>query len=388
MEKKIKVAHIITKLELGGAQRNTLYTVQNLDRKNFLPVLISGKGGILDNEAKNLKDTKLYFLKSLIREINPLSDILALIALTKILRKEKPDIVHTHSSKAGILGRWASKFSGVPIIIHTFHGFGFNDYQKWFTKNFFILLEKLTAKITNKLIAVSKENIKTALKYKIGTKDKYILIRSGIKLSFYKNLKIDINQKKSELGLPKNSKIITTIGPFKPQKNLTDFIEMAKIVVNYSLTYSPFFLIIGDGEQRKELGLKIKDLNLTEKILLPGWRKDIPELLAITDIFVMTSLWEGLPRAVVEAMVSCKPVVAYSVDGIKDIIVDGKNGFLAKPKDVRTLSEKVIMLLRDEDLAKKLGETGRNSIDESFDIDFMVTQQEKLYQELLLNQGE
>ncbi len=247
------------------------------------------------------------------------------------------------------------------------------------------MIEKITSKITTKFIAVSKENIKTALKYKIGSEDKYILIRSGIKFSNYRNIKIDITQKKSELGLPSDSKIITTIGPFKPQKNLVDFIELAKIISNTypftRLSAYPLFLIIGDGEQRKELETKIKNLNLKDKIYLLGWRRDIPEILAITDIFVMTSLWEGLPRAVVEAMLSEKPVVAYSVDGIKDIIEDGKNGFLARPKDVNILSEKVIALLKDEILAKRIGENAKISIDETFDIDFMVSQQEKLYQE-------
>jgi len=386
MEEKIKVAHIITKLELGGAQRNTLYTAENLNRDLFSVILISGEGGILDDEARELKNIKLYFVKELIREINPLSDFFALIKLIKILKKEKPDIVHTHSSKAGILARWAAKFTDVPIIIHTFHGFGFNDYQKPLVKNFFILLEKITAKITDKLICVSNENIKTALKNRIGTQDKYILIRSGIKIFNYRDIKIDIRQKKLELGLKENSKIITTIGPFKPQKNLLDFIEMAKIVTfspSHLLTFSPYFLIIGDGQQRKELETKIKNLRLNDKVYLLGWRKDIPEILAITDVFVMTSLWEGLPRAVVEAMVSGKPVVAYSVDGIKDIIVDGKNGFLAEPKDIKTLSEKVVKILSDENLAKKIGENARSTIDETFDIDFMVKQQEKLYSELM-----
>ncbi|MDI6641920.1 MAG: glycosyltransferase family 4 protein [Elusimicrobiota bacterium] len=393
---KLKVCHIITLLELGGAQQNTLYTVGNLDRDTFQTVLICGSGGILDKEAQELTDTNVYFVRWLIRQINPLYDFMAFLKILQILHFEKPDIVHTHSSKAGILGRWAAVFAGIPVIIHTFHGFGFHDWQNFFVKNFFILLERITSSITTKLIAVSEENIKTALRNKIGDEKNYVLIRSGIKISDYKNAKIDINQKKYEFGLSTNSRIITTIGPFKPQKNLIDFIKMAKIL-SYDLQlrrgtckggshevgrYDLRFLIVGDGEQRKSLEFRVESLGLKDRVLFIGWRRDIPEILSITDIFVMTSLWEGLPRAVVEALVSGKPVVAYAVDGIKEIVKDAQTGFLVKPKDVKTLSEKVLLLLQDEKYYLCACESARKSVDETFDIDFMVRQQEKLYSAL------
>jgi len=167
---KIKVCHIITKLELGGAQKNTLYTVSNLDKEKFDVFLISGEGGILDDEAKK-QNFKKYFLKNLVREISPLNDLLALIKIFKILRKEKPDIIHTHSSKAGIIGRIAGFLSGVKIIIHTYHGFGFNEHQRYLVKKFYIFIEKLVSFITDYFIFVSYDNLETAKKYKIIRKD-------------------------------------------------------------------------------------------------------------------------------------------------------------------------------------------------------------------------
>lgn len=377
--RKIKIAHIITKLELGGAQTNTLYTVENLDKTKFTVVLICGKGGILDNDAKKIKNIKLIFLNFLIRKINPIKDILALIELFCILYKEKPDIVHTHSSKAGIIGRWAAFFCGIKCIIHTYHGFGFNNYQKLFVKFSFIFSERLTAIITDKLIAVAKENIICGLKNKIGNFKKYILIRSGIKIkNFQKEYNLENLRKK--FNLEHNEKLITTIGPFKPQKNLIDFINVAYFV---SKEYKNVkFFIIGDGQERGKIETKIKELNLETKIYLLGWQRDISEILHITDIFVLTSLWEGLPKSVVEAMVSGKSVVCYAVDGIKEIVKNNINGFLIKPKDVNDMSEKILLLLKDDNLRIKFGIQSKHLIGQEFDIDYMVWQQENLYRSI------
>ncbi|MBU2614695.1 MAG: glycosyltransferase family 4 protein, partial [Elusimicrobia bacterium] len=347
----------------------------------FDVVLISGAGGILDQETAKLANVKVIFIKNLLRQINPFNDFFALMSLISILKKEKPDIVHTHSSKAGILGRFAAKIAGVPKIVHTFHGFGFNDFQTPLIRNIYIFSEKLTSLVSNKLIFVSEQNMSTAGFYKIGKKTDYLLVRSGIKLSNYRNIKINTLAKKRELGLQENSKIITTIGPFKPQKNLIDFIKVAKIVCGK--LSDVIFLIIGDGQQRNILEEEIRKLKLTGKVLLLGWRNDINEILAITDIFSMTSLWEGLPRSAVEALVSGKPVIAYSIDGNNDIIKNGYNGFLTKPKDIDALSENIIKLLKDEKLLNNLSQNAKNSIDGTFDIDYMVKQQENLYTNLI-----
>jgi len=389
--KKVKIAHIITMLELGGAQQNTLYTIEHLDRTFFEPVLICGAGGILDEEAKRLP-VKVYFVPHLIREIKPVYDFIAFLEILRILFIEKPDMVHTHSSKAGVLGRLAAwltnKICDVQPqikIIHTFHGFGFNDYQKPSVKKTFVFSEKIAGKITDKFIFVSRDNTTTASGYEIGEENKYILIRSGIKISRYRNVPVS-ERLRDELGIKDNERIITTIGPFKPQKNIIDFIKIARILAEQSSTIPELkslkFLVIGDGEQHKILESEIKNSKLTEKVILLGWRKDIPEILARTDIFVMTSLWEGLPRAVVEAMVSGKPVVAYAVDGVREIVKDSLTGYLITPKDVKTAVEKISFLLQKPEWIKQLGKAGEKIIDETFDIDYMVRQQEKLYLEL------
>ncbi|MCS7231991.1 MAG: glycosyltransferase family 4 protein [Elusimicrobiota bacterium] len=392
MNKKIKVVHIITKLELGGAQRNTLYTVENISKENFDVYLISGCGGILDSEAIKLsrRNVKVVFLKNLIREINPIKDFLSFLNIYNFLKEINPDIVHTHSSKAGIVGRWAAFFLNFfkkrkIKIIHTFHGFSFSKFHNFFVRNLYIFLEYLTGKISDILIFVSKENMNTAKNLRIGSYKKYVLIRSGIKIKeFYRvsendGLKII---KKRELNLPLDYRIITTIGPFKPQKNLVDFIRMVKIVTNSLPTYKLKFLIVGDGEQRQFLIDFSKKLKVSEKIYFLSWHKDIKGIMCITDIFVLTSLWEGLPRSAVEALVSGVPVVSYAVDGLKDIIVSDVNGFIVEPKNVEELSKKIILLLTDNKIFSKIKGLTWQTIDYSFDIDYMVKQQEDLYSRL------
>ncbi len=160
---KTTVVHIITKLELGGAQQNTLFTVANLERSKYEPVLISGTEGILVEDAKKLKDVKVYLITELVREIRPFKDVISFLKIRRILKElKKPRsniIVHTHSSKAGILGRWAARVAGINLIIHSVHGFSFNDYQPSFLRAFYIFIERVTSLVTTKFIAVSKANI-------------------------------------------------------------------------------------------------------------------------------------------------------------------------------------------------------------------------------------
>ena len=190
---RTKVAHIITKLELGGAQLNTLFTLAQLNRNEYEPILISGSGGMLVEEARTLDDVEVYLIPELVREMRPLSDLKALYKIKAILRELKKDgkkggaagavhpiIVHTHSSKAGILGRWAAYLSGIKLIIHSVHGFGFNNFQSPLVRSLYVFLERMTSFITRKFIAVSASNITTGVERGIFTEDRVALIRSGI----------------------------------------------------------------------------------------------------------------------------------------------------------------------------------------------------------------
>lgn len=375
-----KVCHIITRLDLGGAQKNTLYTCAHLNREVFL---VTGPGGVLDEQAKALSEThgfKLIFLPSLRREVRPIQDLLALLELANLLRAEAPDIVHTHSSKAGILGRLAAALAGVPIIIHTYHGFGFNEQQTLPVRSLYVFLEKLAALVSTVLVFVSRSNWETARARGIGQEKNYRLIRSGVKLSGYPAALPDKAKKKAELGLGMHKPLVVSIGNLKPQKNPLDFVAAAKTISD-SLPECEF-LFIGEGPLRTQVEARVIAAGLSHRFRLPGWREDTAQWLAAAEVFVLTSLWEGLPRALVEAMRSKLPPVCYAVDGVVDLVKDGENGFLVAPGDTAALAERVVRLLKDEALRKRFSAAAACAIGEEFDIDGMVQSQERLYDEL------
>jgi glycosyltransferase involved in cell wall biosynthesis len=372
---RLKVAHIVTRLELGGAQQNTLHTVRHLDRSRFDPLLICGRGALLDAEAIGL-GCPVHFVPSLVRAVRPHRDLAALWRLTRLLRRERPDIVHTHSSKAGILGRLAARLAGVPVVVHTFHGFGFNREQSPWSRALFVASERFCARFATRLVAVSEANRREALALGVGRPEQYVLIRSGVKLSDFRRLE-RTRTAPERLALGPEDRLIVTVGPFKPQKNLVDFLRAAATV--RAAFPAARFLIVGDGELRPRLEAEAARLGLTDALLLPGWRRDMPALLARADAFVLTSLWEGLPRSLVEAMSAALPCVANAVDGVTDVLKDGETGFLTAPHRPAETADRLLRILRDPALGRRLGEAARRSLGEDFDIDGMVRRQEALY---------
>jgi len=381
---KVPVVHLITLLELGGAQGNTIHTVTHLNPGRFDVHLWSGKGAYFDKEVESrVKSTNLKFFTHLVRQISPIRDFLAFLGLFYELKRLKPLILHTHSSKAGILGRFAGWMARVPVIIHTFHGFGFNPYQKSWARFLFVFLERLTARFSTALIFVSKSNMENAKKLKIGDERQYHLIRSGVPIPDIRHsgTSSDRRRVRKELGLENSQSVVTTIGAFKPQKNLLDFIELAgKIRTSIN---NAVFLVIGDGKMRPEIERKISDLNLQKYVHLLGWRRDIPRLLATSDVFVLTSLWEGLPRALVEAMILGVPSLCYATDGVSDML-HGRSDLVATPGDVNGLARLIVGLLQDHGKYEDVSKFVKNQIGDEFDIDKMVTRQQDLYEDLII----
>ena len=374
---KLNVLHIITKLELGGAQQNTLYCLLKHDRSKYNVFLVSGTEGILVKKAQQLKDVKVILLPGLKHELSPWSDLRCLFTLRKLFIKEKIDLVHTHSSKAGILGRLAARLAKVKIIVHTVHGFSFNEFQPVLKKKLYIFLERLAAKYTDKLIAVTGMDIEKGLKAKIGKPEKYTVIYSGFDLNEFTTLQNNAETKKG-LGIEDGYKVVGMVACFKPQKNPLDFVRMAGLVKEkHSKTR---FLLVGDGELRPEIEKLIAGKNLQKDIIMTGWREDVARFIHVLDVFVLTSLWEGLPRVLPQAMCAKKPLVASAVDGSKEAVIDGKNGYLAAPGDYFALAERVVQLLLDEKLCKKMGEAGF-ALSKAWDQDEMVKKIEAVYDE-------
>lgn len=389
----IKVCHIITQLELGGAQQNTLFTVSHLDRHDFLPILITGTEGILVEEANRYSDVRKYYLPDLVREIRPVQDLKALFQLRRILRRERrqdprtPLIVHTHSSKAGILGRWAAKFAGISRTIHSIHGFGFHPYQSKAERWMYILLEWFTARITTHFIAVSAANIDTGRQYHLFSSDQVSLIRSGIDIAHFQHWASRLRTERQErrrtldaLKLPQDRALVGMIACFKPQKAPLDFIRVMQLVARRNPQVHA--VMVGDGLLRPQIEDLIAEYHLQERVSLLGWRTDIAQLLPLFDLLVLTSYWEGLPRVCPQAMAAGLPIVATHVDGIPEAVQDGRTGYLLPPGDIRGVSDKILHLLEYPELARKMGLEGQKRVAE-FDIYRMVHQQEELYRSLI-----
>ncbi|RLC78504.1 MAG: glycosyltransferase family 1 protein, partial [Chloroflexi bacterium] len=300
--------HIITRLIVGGAQENTMLTAVLLDPSRCAVDVVSGpqtgsEGSLI--EEFRTRDIPLTIEPALVREINPLKDLLALFRLTRFIRRGRYTIVHTHSSKAGILGRWAAYLAGTPIIVHTVHGWGHHDRQSPLVRRSYILLERVTQRITDKLIVVSPRNIEKGLADGIGTPEKYITIRSGIELDRFRRPSRSREDVRAELGIPVDSAVVGTVTRLSPQKAPLDFLDAAAHVA--AQQPNVHFVIVGDGPLRADVEAQVVTLKLTERIHLTGLRRDVPDLLHSFDIFALSSLWEGLPRVLPQAMAAGLP---------------------------------------------------------------------------------
>ena len=379
----VKVLHIITRLIVGGAQENTMLTAVLLDPSRCAVDVVSGpqtgsEGSLI--EEFRTRDIPLTIEPALVREINPLKDLLALFRLTRFIRRGRYTIVHTHSSKAGILGRWAAFLAGTPVIVHTVHGWGHHDRQYPLVRRSYILLERVTQRITDKLIVVSPRNIEKGLADGIGTPEKYITIRSGIELDRFRRPSRSREDVRAELGIPVDSAVVGTVTRLSPQKAPLDFLDAAAHVA--AQQPNVHFVIVGDGPLRADVEAQVVTLKLTERIHLTGLRRDVPDLLHSFDIFALSSLWEGLPRVLPQAMAAGLPIVATAVDGNAEAVTDGINGLLTPPGDPQAMAAALLRLLNDPFLRRKMGEAGRTRAEE-FSARKMVGDIEVLYEALL-----
>jgi glycosyltransferase involved in cell wall biosynthesis len=378
-QRKIHVLYIITKLELGGAQKVCLSLFKGLTAYGYTSSLASGSEGILVDEIKEQKC--VYFLPSLKREVslrgiyNELRAFLSLIATIKTIKEEQPHlIVHTHSTKAGIVGRWAAFFAGVTHRIHTIHGYAFHTHSSLFSWLLFYGIELITSFITTHFICVSSEDVKAGIRLFPRFAKKYSIIRAAIdmKSTYIPAKRIQQFPQPSELF------IFGTIACFKPQKNIFDLLTAFEKVYH---TYPHTRLeIIGDGEQRQSIEQWIEHHNLSSVIQLHGWQANVWHYLSEWHTFVLSSLWEGLPCAIVEARLLQIPVIAYNTGGIKDIIIHESNGLLCKQKDIETLSEHMKKVCSQEYLFNRLKNFHDNLDD--FNNDYMIQQHIRLYQSL------
>jgi glycosyltransferase involved in cell wall biosynthesis len=361
-----------------------MYTAALLDRERYqVDVLCgpqTGSEGSLIEETR-ARGVRLTILPDLLREISPAHDLLALVNLARLMRANRYDIVHTHSSKAGILGRIAARLAGVPAIVHTVHGWSFHDQMSPRVRRTYILLERMAASITGAMIVVTRKDIDKGLREGIGRPEQYRLIHSAIPLEEFDPQKIDRAGARQALGLPPGAPVLGNVGRFSAQKNPLDWVRVAGRVAR--LLPECRFLLVGDGPLRPQVEALLQAEGIAERTTLTGLRRDVPAMLAAMDVFLLTSLWEGLPRVLPQALAMQAPVVASRVDGSAEAIQDGETGYLCDPADLDGLAYQCAGLLRDRELRQRLGRRGREFAVQEFDLRRMVAQIDALYRELM-----
>ncbi len=372
--KRIRVLLAITRLELGGAQRVVLHTANELDRRVFDVALCWGPGDRLDVEAAAIRSLELIPVPTLVRPVAPVSDLRALGSLRAAVRSFQPQIVHTHSSKAGILGRLAARLEGVSTV-HTVHGFGFTPLQAAPTNFLFRSAEKTMARFTDHFVMVSETDRRRGIEMGLFPSEKATVIRAAIDIERF-HAAIDGEAVRKRLGIPNGVPVVTQIGNFKPQKAPLDFVRVSAVV--HETHPDAWFVMVGDGPLREPAESLARELGVAERMVFSGWWDDVPGLLAATTVSVLTSRHEGLPCSVVESLAAGVPVVATAVDGTVEVVRSGINGLLAPAGDILGLAQSIGKLLADPGLRTRMAAAAREGL-EAFDRDFMVRQQEDLY---------
>jgi glycosyltransferase involved in cell wall biosynthesis len=384
----MRVTHVITRLIVGGAQENTVATVLGLRRYSDVEIrLISGTStgpeGSLESVFASCPQILLP-LPSLVRPIHPFCDAWALLRLTRIFRVSKPDIVHTHSGKAGILGRWAAHRAGVPIIVHTIHGPSFGDFQGSVANGIFLGAERFAAKFTTHFVSVADAMTRQYLAAGIGQHGQYTRIFSGFPMEPLLTAQNDQTLRRS-LKIASDDFVIGMIARLFKLKGHDDLLDVAPEVVRQFPRAK--FLLVGDGAWRERLEKRVRDLGLERHCVFTGLvpPEEIPRYIGMMDALVHLSYREGLPRALPLALAAARPVVAYDCDGAKEVCLDNETGFLIPPGDKTLLTRRLLQLAVDPALRERFGKVGREFVRERFSVEGMVQNIYDLYQRLRRN---
>ena len=347
------ICHIITRFINGGAEENTLLTCNYSAGIGDKVTLIIGSD--YDNEilSKLHKRVKLIKINTLIRDISLFKDLLTLFKLIKILKKINPDIVHTHESKAGIIGRISARLINIKLIIHTVHILPFTNVN-FFKAKFYIFLEKIVSNITHKFICVSKGMMKESLKNRIGSKKNYLVIHSGFNLQLFKKAKKNynlINLKNYRIN-PKKYFVLLMIGAFEERKRQIEFLYIFKKLLDKNPNL--ILIFVGSGKLLKEAKKISEQINVNKNVYFAGFRKNPENFISLADICIMNSIREGLPRVVPQYLAGGKPVISTNLPGISEIIKNNKNGFIVNMNKSNDLKKKIELIINDKRIYKKM----------------------------------
>ena len=383
----LRILHIL-EATTGGTGRHLVELVSHLDRERFIPSVLCStrRDRRFIDEIRNLREQGITVTEvDMKRRIAPLSDFMALLHILKHIRSTRPDIVHTHSSKAGFLGRLAARLAGSPTAIYTPHGFPFQMEVGWGRRFLYKALEKVAARWTDIILCVSHSERDLALKMRLVAPNRLHVIPNGIAPRAGAMEQNNQRTLRAELGLPIDDRpLIGAIGRVTRQKGYEDFLRAAKLVI--AICPNALFVIIGEGEQRPALEALVNRLGLNSALFMPGQRPHANKYYRAMDIFVMPSLWEALPYTLLDAMAAGVPTVATSVGGIPELISANATGLLVPPHDSVALADAIIRLIKDKPLRQHLGSEATKEVRETYTMDAMVKEIERIYTSLFVTQ--
>ncbi len=378
----MRIVHIITRLIVGGAQENTLLSCKGQHDLGHDVVLITGPSlgpeGTLLERARS-EGYRVEITDAMRRSILPMRDWLTYRHLVRRLRELKPDIVHTHSSKAGIVGRYAAHAAGVPVVIHTIHGLAFTASRRRSVNAMYKMLERRAARLSTKIVCVADAMREQSLAARIGRPEQYVTIHSGMETDAFIHPPRSRQEVRAALGLAEEDVAVGTIARLFDLKGHDDLLDLAPTMCGRYPKLK--FLWVGDGSLREGFEERIAEMGLRDRFILTGLvsPQRVPELAGAMDILVHPSRREGLARAIVQGQLAEKPVIAYDIDGNREGMIDGETGFMIAPFDQSQLSGRLAILLGDAALRERFGKAGRRFALSRFDARLMVQSLDELY---------
>jgi glycosyltransferase involved in cell wall biosynthesis len=377
-----RVVRIITRLNIGGPAIHALLLTARLDRGRFEPLLVTGattadEGDMLPLAAQ--LGVRPYFIPELGRVVRPGQDLVALARLVRLLRRLRPAIVHTHLAKAGALGRLAARLAGVPLVVHTYHGHVFHSYFSPLRTRAVLAAEHFLAGLTDCLVTVGERQRRELVGYGFRPRQ-LVAIPLGLDLERYL-LPAPRGVLRRELGVPDTAPLVGIVARLVPIKAHADFLHAAaRLRAEWPDIH---FAIVGDGERRAALAALAGELGLADRTHFVGWRRDLPAVYADLDVVCLSSLNEGSPVALIEAMAAGRPVVATAVGGVPEVVQDGVSGLLVPPRAPAALAAAVASLLRAPERAAALGQAARAAVYPRYSAGRLVRDIETLYARLL-----
>jgi len=372
-----RIAIVVTRLDLGGAQKVVLYLVEHLDKTRYCVHLLTGRGGLLDARASAMQEIKVVFLDILKHSLSPGHDLRAIGTLKKYFIQNQIEIVHTHTSKAGIVGRMAARLSGVKKILHTVHGFPFHLYQPPLAHHLYLWAERRAAKWTDRLVAVGRDIKSYGLKKGVGREGQYRIIRAGIEIERFKNQRLDKRAYLKQAGLDPQKFTVGMIGNLKKEKNPTAFIEVARRVL--ARDKNTQFIFAGGGPLKSVVEALLNQYGLRDRVKFLGWVEKPEWFLAAIDLFLFTSLKEGLPCALAEAAAAGKTIVATDIDGNREMLTLLGSGVLYPPFDHDAAAAEILSF-KNHPALENYDRQASHRLRE-FEAEHMLRQYEEIYDE-------